>query len=428
MRSPTQLSEWNSNLYKESESATASLALNDDRIASKGHIDPRSKMRRLKGCMKQVVGGSFSRLKTSDWDGEENVVDALVKQAKTYFQDNIKPKNNEKRLRAAAEEVTKELRYLIGSRVHQYLNIITRRLFDHNVRLKLNFFDNNCQQFCDQLLHSTPFAQFLDGHAAGGLFSFSFATRPDSYAKDEVLSKWDVPFGLTEEYLLDFRSGRYNDSDIIDTLQEYWHDWGGFGRTLYKFQNLFPWDCTEAFDELAGKCDKCSLSKHVWSFPFDAFSITKLHLLRSYRQYPDEKKWDWQIENRLTVLLAQDSLVTVAKALSQLKQFREACAWLNDTQDSRLDRLKLGGIHRAQPFSHHFEQENISTVAPWIHLKFEEQKIIYEDIRDRRNKAPNVSEFSYKQALSDIAEKYAIDFGGDSTGGAEDTGDSNGMC
>lgn len=420
IRSPPQFSNSGAHLYTESQTATAGLALNNGRGLAKGHLDPKSRIRRLKACMKQVVGGLFSRHKTSEWESESVIVKALAEQAEAYRPDHIKPRSDQKRLRSAAEKVTKKLRKFIGPKVRQYLEIISRRLFDHELQLKLDFFTNNCQYFCDQLLQQTPFGSFLDGDASGSLFSLSFATRPGSFAKDDVSSKWDVPFGMTEEYLLDFYLGKYNDSDIIDTLQEYWYDWGGFGRNLYQFQHLFPWDCTEAYKQMGGKCNECSLSKHVWSFPFDALSITKLHLLRRSSQYPPSsnnrerpKRSEWHLDNRMTVLLAQDALVTVAKALSELPSFRNACAWLQNQQDPWFDRLKLGSIHRAQPFSHHFELKSACAVAPWIHLKFGQQQHIYEYIRDLRINAPDRNQFSYPSAMKEVSDKFGIETEGD---------------
>ncbi|KXJ92588.1 hypothetical protein Micbo1qcDRAFT_160328, partial [Microdochium bolleyi] len=57
-------------------------------------------------------------------------------------------------------------------------------------------------------------------------------------------TKYDVPLGLTQEYLLaPFFFKQQHTSDILDSLQEHWHDWAGFGRTLYRYQDMFPWDC-----------------------------------------------------------------------------------------------------------------------------------------------------------------------------------------
>jgi hypothetical protein len=90
--------------------------------------------------------------------------------------------------------------------------------------------------------------------------------------KERIKTKFDVPNGQIEEYLLKFRFGRHDDADIVDTLQEYWHDWGAFGGHIYKYQGLFPWDCTEAYSRYPVECNEYNLAKHVWSFPFDSWS------------------------------------------------------------------------------------------------------------------------------------------------------------
>src|SRR5213079_2057893 len=88
---------------------------------------------------------------------------------------------------------------------------------------------------------------------------------------------------------------------------------------------------------------------------------------------------DW-MQNRLTVLLAQDVLLTAATAMAKTPAFCKATAWLHTQQDPKKDRLKLGGIHRAQPFSHCFEQGKYHHyfIAEWAHLKREHQIAAYE--------------------------------------------------
>jgi hypothetical protein len=111
--------------------------------------------------------------------------------------------------------------------------------------------------------------------------------------------------------------------------------------------------------------------------------------------------------NRLTVLLAQDVLLAGAVAMARCAPFRESTLWLHKRtppspllrapfpQVQRLtkpdpspqtDRLKLGGIHRAQPFSHNFDQEAYHQffVAGWSHLARPRQVAEYERLRDWR--------------------------------------------
>ena len=116
----------------------------------------------------------------------------------------------------------------------------------------------------------------------------SFVCRPGAYVKAKTKSKFDVPNGLTEEYLFKFRYGRHDESDIIDSLAEYWYDWGSFESGIYPYQDVFPWDCTEAYGRYPSKCSECNISKHVWAFPFDSWSLVSLHLSRGRQLYPKD--------------------------------------------------------------------------------------------------------------------------------------------
>jgi hypothetical protein len=103
-------------------------------------------------------------------------------------------------------------------------------------------------------------------------------------------SKRDVQYGLTEEYRMRFRNyGHHDESDIADTLFGYWYGWGAFGSPLYKYQDLFPWDCTEVFRRGEGdgskKCNNCSIARHVWSFSFDSWSLMQHHVLKEKTLY-----------------------------------------------------------------------------------------------------------------------------------------------
>ena len=62
------------------------------------------------------------------------------------------------------------------------------------------------------------------------------------------------------------------------------------------------------------------------------------------------------MRNRLTVLEAHDALLAATTAMYRSRSFREATDWLHSVPHERVDRFKLGGIHRAQPFSHEFEK------------------------------------------------------------------------
>ncbi|KAM5363050.1 hypothetical protein ACJZ2D_012235 [Fusarium nematophilum] len=362
--------------------------------------------KRYKAFMKQVVGGAFCGFFNSDQ--EEDLIDALVEESHRFIDDGISFNQKEELLKQAGNRLVSKLKHYLGSRVQKYVSSIATQLLDPEMDLGWNFRSNNCQMFCDRLIDRDVFGAFLDAQTAATatagrpapLYLMSFICRPGAYIQTTTRSKFDVPNGLTEEYLLKFRYGRHDESDIIDTLSEYWYDWGGFEGPIYPYQDVFPWDCTEAYDRYPGKCSECNISKHVWAFPFDSWSIISLHLAKGRQLYPRHafpktasitKKHatglmtdtDW-FQNRLTVLLGQDVLLAAAAALAKCAPFRESTLWLHQQDDQKLDRLKLGGIHRAQPFSHHFEKGAYHQyfIADWAYLEKPLRIAEYEKLRD----------------------------------------------
>jgi hypothetical protein len=355
--------------------------------------------------MKQVVGGAFSG--QLDPQLENDITQQLITEAANYKDDFRNSRAfQERRLNDAAERLFHKTKRFLEPRIRRILRIIVRKLFDRHIDLEWNERKNNCQNFCDAIIDYEAFgALFGEATVSNSdhitveqpLYLMSFVCRPGSYIEATPSNKLDVPAGLTEEYLLKFRYGRHDDADIVDTLQEYWYDWGGFGKNLYRFQDLFPWDCTEAYDKYPGKCNDCSISKHVWSFPFDSWSIIQLHLQKNRNLYQgaledgillDE---DW-MRNRLKVLLAQDVLITGAVHMARSYELRAATQWLHSQPDQSLDRYKLGGIHRAQPWSHPYERGRYHEYfsADWIHMRSEDQIAAYEALRDFRQSLPNI--------------------------------------
>ena len=369
-------------------------------------VRPVEKPKRYKAVMKQVVGTPFAGLSNQKLECE--IIRDLVSASQRRFDDPGLPRSEQRKLLdQLLEGLLSKIKELIGSRIAIYLKSITSRLLDPGTNLRWSATQNNCQNFCDALIDTDVFAPLIDesskqtdtGEDTAPLYLMSFVCRPGGYAKPTVKSKFDVPNGLTEEYLLRFRYGRHDEADIIDTLQEYWYDWGAFGKHLYKFQDLFPWDCTEAYGRYPVTCGECNIAKHVWAFPFDSWSIISLHLARDRYMYtpvnPDIPRIlsneEWQ-RNRLMVLKAQDALIAGAVAMAQNPSFLTATSWLGKQDDPQLDRLKLGGIHRAQPFSHYFEQGTYHHyfIAEWAHLKRADQIAAYELLRDGRMKMPDV--------------------------------------
>jgi hypothetical protein len=371
-----------------------SLAMSEDRTLWKQQRAGRHP-KRYKATIKQVVGGIFSGL--SNKSLEDEIVQDLI----SVSRENLEDPAQHQRKRAALWDKTldpllNKLKVLMRDRVSFILDSIASKLLDTNTTLHWDQRTNNCQNFCEALIEPSVFGSLLaprsDSQIPNALYLMSFVCRPGSYAREKVQTKFSVPNGLTEEYLLKFRYGWHVESDIIDALQEYWYDWGAFGGPLYRYQDIFPWDCTEAYGRSNTTCNDCNIAKHVWSFPFDSWSIIALHLTRDRLSYPTVRsKQDWMC-NRLKILLAQDVLLTAATVMAQSTAFRRATSWISMHPDPKMDRLKLGGIHRAQPFSHHFEQDGYNEyfIAEWAHLHRDDQIAAYEALRNLRSILPDI--------------------------------------
>lgn len=362
-----------------------------------------SEHKRVKAVLKQVVGSPFTGMADTDIKEEREIIRELVKASQ------LKTLGNASLSRAAQNRVVDRiLDHLLGrfkalfkDRLNTYLNDLTWRLSHRKTRIRWNARNNNCQSFCDALINKWLFGSLIDrdlgledaNKRKSPLYLMSFVCRQTAYAKASVRTKFDVPNGLTEEYLLRFRYGLHEDSDIVDSLQEYWHDWGAFGTHLYPFQDLFPWDCSEAFNKHSVTCSNCSISKHVWAFPYDSWSIISLHLGRDRFLYgaqgPENTSVmtneEW-LRNRLTLLNASDALTASAVAMAGNNGFRKATAWMNHDSNARYDRLKLGGIHRAQPWSRFFQRGayNHFFITEWAHLRYADKVAAYETLRNLR--------------------------------------------
>ena len=345
--------------------------------------------------MKQVVGGAFSGFVNPEL--ERKIINDLVsysgfRQKSMFF--------NMTKIREGAKALTNEMKRLLHRRMLRIFRKVTARLLDLRIQLEWQQLENNCQAFSDNILRHQDFGSLFSSMSHDSeepLYLISFVVRIESYDRARVITKEDIPNGLAEEYLLNFRSGRHDDSDIIDTLQEYWYDWGAFGVQLYRFQDHFPWDCTEAYKQGAPTCNNCTLNQHVWAFPFDSWSIIQLSLQKDRRWYVPtgdrtrltDKEW---LENRLRLFAAQEALLRGAVAMARTHELVSSCDWFRTSPEAQFDRLKLGGIHRAQPYSHHFEKGRFkqSLLAPWAHYTHETRVKWYEKLRDERQRMADV--------------------------------------
>ncbi|GJN86591.1 hypothetical protein PLIIFM63780_010172 [Purpureocillium lilacinum] len=404
-----------------------------DRGLWKGN-QPATQPKRYKAIMKQVVGLPFSGILPHE--AELEIVRDLLDASECMTDES---NNNEKSPRASRIQlVMVKLKALISSRVRLYLRHVADVLVDPSVNLSWSPKQNNCLTFCNKIVDADLFRPLVRGHAddkAQPLYLLSFVCPERGYVKPSVRTKHDVPSGLLEDYLRRFYFGRHHDADMLDSLQEYWYDWGAFGGPLFRNQDMFPWDCTEAYGRHPTKCGDCNLAKHLWAFPFDSWSATALHLARGQDMYApakveprlsasgpsaDSKSWT---RNRLQVLAASSKLYRGVAAMARTPLFCRTTAWLHKEgegllqQHPSLSRVRMGGIHRAQPYSHDFDSGTQADyfLAPWAILPRDEQIADYQKLRDARASLADVDSdaASARLAKPPFQTKTATrDFGG----------------
>lgn len=296
---------------------------------------PQSR-RHYRVSMKQVVGAVFSGL--LDQDLEKSLISEVIATSSQPLEDDgLKqiPLNS-------LEHLVSILQQLISSRVNIYLKSIATQLLDPKLTCKWS--DEICRKgIIDKDLFGplVPSSSFPDENVLP-LYLMSFLCRSSLDLQAALKSRFDVSHGLTEWYL-QFHHGGNSDVDIVDAL----HGQRTSRLNINRYQDLFPWDCTEAYDRYPVTCGKCNISKHVWAFPFDSWSIITLHLARGRegsRRLPPLSDKEW-MRNPLQILLAHDVLVSAAAAMADLPALGRSTDWLHHQSDPQLDRLKLGGIH-----------------------------------------------------------------------------------
>ncbi|UNI15712.1 hypothetical protein JDV02_002218 [Purpureocillium takamizusanense] len=406
---------------------------------------PATQPKRYKAIMKQVVGLPFSGMLPHD--AELEIVKDLLDASESM---NDRPDTKEKdggasHIQAAMEK----LKAIIGSRARTYLRHVADVLTSPSTNLTWSPKQNNCLTFCNKIVDTDLFRPLVGGEhhtddkTTQPLYLLSFVCPESGYLKPSVRTKHDVPSGLTEDYLRRFYFGRHHDGvDMLDSLQEYWYDWGAFGGPLFRNLDMFPWDCTEAYGRCPTKCGDCNLAKHLWAFPFDSWSATALHLARGPDMYappaaaaaaveplpsasgPSADANESWARNRLYVLAASSKLYRGAVAMARTPLFCRTTAWLHKTNEGLLEmrpslaRVRMGGIHRAQPFSHDFDTGTHADffLAPWALLPRDEQIADYKKLRDARAALADVDSDAASARLVQQpfrkATKAARDFGG----------------
>ncbi|KAL8337723.1 hypothetical protein RB598_006557 [Gaeumannomyces tritici] len=417
--------------------------------SAKEHL-PRH--RRVKAFMKQVVGSPFWGVGgASDTSMEARIVRAVAEASLKYAENPRKSARfNEQRKASLRGKILRDIQTLLHARLRSYLRAIAGRLLDREVPLAWHILDNNCQRFCDAIIDRRVFGSFM------------LHRRNESCVTRRVVpaSRDAAANRHTEEFLLRHRRvGHHNDTDIVDGLTEYWTDWGGFRAPVFRHQGLFPWDCTEArtaADEAeAPQVRSTSAGERRFYAPAssgDAAAAAQLSL-------------DGWRHNRLGVVEAMRALGgggrgharvarVPARVLVELRAARArvpgrqgrparaqavpAEAWpvgraaapaaLEGGERGAAvvvvdhDRVKLAGVHRAQPASHLYEHSMLHdcTVAGWADMAPWEQVAAYVALRDAR--AVDVDGVIKKAAREDASTGRSRRAEGGQDGSSQDPG------
>ncbi|KAI9045412.1 uncharacterized protein KD926_008839 [Aspergillus affinis] len=342
---------------------------------------PVSQPKRYKAIMKQVAGVPFSGLE-SEQDREQEIIKLVVEasQSATVSSESDLQQHPDSHI----SQILDQLQDLFLRRVRVYLSSITSQLLNPSTSLTWNPITNTSHSFCASLLDPTLFTPLVNGPPINPnidtypLYLISFYTpplQPSQHPMTETpipRTKHDIPPGHIQESLI--QPSTSPSSDLIDSLTHYFTDWASFPRPLYPHQLLFPWDCTEGYARCPMACGECTLSTHVWAFPFDSWSLVSLHLGREKHLYPFLQGGDYNhlslrraihaqiqpsgldadpdpspnsvpqiheewIQNRLSILHASWILARTASSMAQSLSFRKSTTWIPNPSSSTLPAM-----------------------------------------------------------------------------------------
>lgn len=207
--------------------------------------------RHIKSCIKQVSGGAFCGL--VEEGREHEIIVARAEEGARCRSDPVTSATfNRKRLDQSTKRTAFHVESLFEHHVRKILDSFVSRAIDRFTPLQFDIRKNHCQKFCEAIFDYDLFADFIAVKSARCLYYnpeeppylMSFVSRfnnVDCFPKKiRPASKKSAPNGLTEEYLLRFRRfDHHTQSDIFDTLNEYWTDWGRFPKRIFPHQRPF---------------------------------------------------------------------------------------------------------------------------------------------------------------------------------------------
>ena len=112
--------------------------------------------RRLNACMKQVVGGVFSRW--TNEEREDEVIQSLVSES---LLPNESTMHKLRHIYSATARLKEKIKPVLEERITKYLDKIITHLFDTEVDVEWHPTKNSCQSFCDSILRHEDFGSLF---------------------------------------------------------------------------------------------------------------------------------------------------------------------------------------------------------------------------------------------------------------------------
>ncbi|KAK0955857.1 hypothetical protein LTR91_022654 [Friedmanniomyces endolithicus] len=286
-------------------------------------IDPSRRLFHAKGwklhrpiqaVIKQVVGGAFSGYHGRLAPLEDMIIQGTVVASRRWRMKPLaSPQNNCACLLGHSARIVSAMKFGIDDHVAVYLNRLVDAVYNANTDLVFDRYQNNCQNFCNAMLHYSSFATVLP--QAENVQSFR---GPNNRA-----------IGL--DYLLSFRTRR----DLRQALEASRARIGplsAFLKQLHHPDNVLDYRSIQQNQREAAACAKvlastcpdsdCTLADHVWTNPAELVSILQLHLLLEKEDYEQEQaksqfrsEAEW-MQQSIQVLKTLDSFTTSAAALA----------------------------------------------------------------------------------------------------------------
>jgi hypothetical protein len=256
---------------------------------------------------------------------EKLVVKMTASGAKRWQEHPLRSREaSHKSLLKLARHLINPLKFIIEDHVKTYLRAFTHVMFNRNTNLHWDKYTNNCQNFCDAILHQTAFSTLFPPReqlyclpsAKGGLLDFvlSFRTKPQL---GDILEQSKISCGPLSTFFKQI----HNPSNVIHS-QEGTIEQVTQGNPL-PCAKLMGWNC---------QSEDCGPADHIWTNPAEFSSILQLHLLLDRSHYVEENQREdadpvpmddigW-IRNRIAVLQALDLFTSSAAGVARTFQAR----------------------------------------------------------------------------------------------------------